>query len=89
MRPDRKRAFFHKSFEHLTEHGGLLDGKIEEGLSYTIPRTFTSLAQMLNALGVLLESDDVGDGFFLAIIAAHNELEFDAHGRAPLGLSGG
>jgi hypothetical protein len=30
---------------------------------------------------------DVGDGFFLAIIAAQDELEFDAYGRAPLGLS--
>src|SRR2546427_3111383 len=46
-------------------------------------------AQMLAALSVLLQSDDVGDDFFLAIIAAHDELEFDAHGRAPLGLSGG
>src|SRR5262245_39711093 len=43
-------------------------------------------AQMRNVLGVLLQGDDVGDGFFLAIIVAHNELEFDAHGRAPLGF---
>ena len=27
-------------------------------------------AQMLDALGVLLQGDDVGDGFFVAIIAA-------------------
>jgi hypothetical protein len=44
---------------------------------------------MLDALSVLLQGDEVGDDFFLAIIAAHDELEFDAHGRAPLGLSGG
>jgi hypothetical protein len=43
---------------------------------------------MLDALSVLLQGDDVGDDFFLAIIAAHDELEFDAHGRAPLGLRG-
>src|SRR5205807_738759 len=46
-------------------------------------------AQMLDALGVLLQGDEVSDGFFLAIIAAYDELEFDAHGRAPPGLRGG
>ena len=46
-------------------------------------------AQMLDALGVLLQGDDVGDSVFMAIIAAHDELEFDAHGRALPGLSGG
>ena len=45
-------------------------------------------AQMLDALGVLLQGDEVSDGFFLAIIAAHDELEFDAHRRTPPGLSG-
>jgi hypothetical protein len=42
-------------------------------------------AEMLDALGILLQSDDVGDGFFLAIIAAQDELEFDAHGRGLRG----
>jgi len=37
--------------------------------------------------GVLLAGDEVSNGFFMAIIAAHDELEFDAHGRAPPGLS--
>jgi hypothetical protein len=46
-------------------------------------------AQVLDTLGVLLQSDDVSNGFFLAIIAAHDELEFDAHRRAPLELHGG
>jgi hypothetical protein len=46
-------------------------------------------AQMLDALSILLQGDDVGDDFFLAIIAAHDELEFDVHGRAPVGLRGG
>jgi hypothetical protein len=45
-------------------------------------------AQVLDTLGVLLHGDDVSDGFFLAIITAHDELEFDAHGRAPPGLRG-
>jgi hypothetical protein len=33
---DREGALLHKSFKHLTEHGGLLDNKMKEGLSYTI-----------------------------------------------------
>jgi hypothetical protein len=45
-------------------------------------------AQVLDTLGVLLQGDNVSDGFFPAIIAAHDELEFDAHGRDPPGLSG-
>jgi len=43
---------------------------------------------MLDALGVFLESDDVRDSIFLAIITAQDEWEFDPHGRAPPGLSG-
>ena len=39
--------------------------------------------------GRALQGDDVDDDFFLAIIAAHNELEFDEPERAPPGLSGG
>jgi hypothetical protein len=31
----------------------------------------------------------VSDGFFLAIIAAHDKLEFDVHRKTPPGLSGG
>jgi hypothetical protein len=45
--------------------------------------------QMLDALGVLLQGDDVGHGFFLTIIAAHDALEFGAHWRAPPGLRDG
>ena len=38
---------------------------------------------------VFLQGDDISDSFFLAIIAAHDELEFDAHRRAPPRLHGG
>jgi hypothetical protein len=48
-----------------------------------------SQAQMLDALGVLLQCDDVGDSFFLAIIAAEDELQFHTPGGAPPGLNGG
>ena len=36
----------------------------------------------------LLQGDDIGDGFFLTIIVAHDELQFDTHGRASPGSSG-
>jgi hypothetical protein len=32
---DRDGTLLHKSFKHVTEHGGLLDDKMKEGLSYT------------------------------------------------------
>ena len=38
-------------------------------------------AQVLDALAVLLQGDDVGHGFFTAIIGAHDELKFDMHGE--------
>src|SRR3989442_6207790 len=40
---DGDGTLFHKSFKHLTKHEGLLHGKIEEGLSYTIsPHLYTA-----------------------------------------------
>lgn len=45
--------------------------------------------EMLDALRVLLQGDDVGDDFFMAIIAAHDELELHTHGGVPPGLRGG
>ena len=37
-------------------------------------------AQMRKAAVVFLQGDDIGDGFFLAIIITQNALQFDAHG---------
>src|SRR5712691_3358040 len=68
---------------HLSLEHALLDG-FEELL-----RLRERQAQVLDALGVLLQGDDIGDGFFLIIIAAHDELEFHTHGGAPPGLSRG
>jgi hypothetical protein len=61
----------------------LLDG-VEELL-----RLGERQAQMLDASVVSLQDDDIGGGFFMAIIAAHDELEFHTHGGVPPGLSGG
>jgi hypothetical protein len=41
--------------------------------------------EMLKAVEVLLQRDDLGHGLFTAIIAAQDELEFDTHGWAPAG----
>jgi hypothetical protein len=46
-------------------------------------------AQMLNALGVLLQSDEVCHRFFTAIIAAHDQLQFDAHEECSSGSGDG
>ena len=40
-------------------------------------------AQVLDALGVLLQRDDIGHGCFTVIIGAQDELEFNAHGKTP------
>jgi hypothetical protein len=37
-------------------------------------------AEMLDASVVFLQGNDIGDGFFMALIAAHDELEFHTHG---------
>jgi hypothetical protein len=37
---------------------------------------------MFDALIVLVEGDDIGDGFLMTIIVRDNELQFDAHSRA-------
>ena len=44
--------------------------------------------EMLDALVVLVEGDDIGDGLFLTLIAAHDELQFDTHTGASPGSSG-
>src|SRR5262249_3333508 len=45
--------------------------------------------QMLDALGVLLQGNEVCHGFFTAIIAAHDQLQFNAHGECSSGSGGG
>ena len=35
--------------------------------------------EMLDALIVLIEGDDIGDGLFLSLIITHDELQFDTH----------
>ena len=44
--------------------------------------------EMLDALMVLVEGDNIGDGLFLTLIVTHDELQFDTHRRASPGSSG-
>ena len=43
--------------------------------------------EMLDALIVLVEGDDIGDGLFVTVIVRDNELQFDTHSRASPGSS--
>ncbi len=44
--------------------------------------------EMLDALVVLVEGDDIGDGFFLTVIVTDDELQLDAHSRTSPGSCG-
>ena len=43
---------------------------------------------MFDALVVLGEGDDIGDGLFMTVIVTDDELQFDAHTGASPGSSG-
>src|SRR5215813_6473880 len=43
--------------------------------------------EMLDALVVLVEGDDIGDGLFVTLIVRDDELQFDAHSRVSPGSS--
>jgi hypothetical protein len=44
--------------------------------------------EMFDALVILVEGDDIGDGFFVTVIVTDDELQFDAHTGASPGSSG-
>ena len=44
--------------------------------------------EMFDALAFFVERDHIGDGLFLTLIAAHDELKFDMHTGASPGSSG-
>jgi len=44
--------------------------------------------EMLDALVILVEGDDIGDGFFVTLIVTNDELQFDTHTVASPGSSG-
>src|SRR5215510_6031251 len=46
-----------------------------------------SQPEMLDALMVLVEGDDIGDGLFITLIITQDELQFEAHTGASPGSS--
>src|SRR5215470_12115734 len=44
--------------------------------------------EMFDALVILVEGDDIGDGFFVTVIVTNDELQFDAHRGASPDSSG-
>src|SRR5262249_18087759 len=63
-----------KGGDLLLEEVALEDAQEVFGLGQTQP-------EMLDALVVLVEGDDIGDGFFMTVIVTDDELQFDAHSR--------
>ena len=74
-------ARIEKCVDLSLEHA-LLDGGEE------LLRLRKRQAHMLNASVVVLQGDDIGNGFFVAIIITNNALKFDAHGGASPGSHG-
>jgi hypothetical protein len=44
-------------------------------------------SEMFDALVVLVEGDDIGDGLFMTVIVTHDELQFDTHTGVSPGSS--
>jgi len=44
--------------------------------------------ELCDALSVLLEGHDIGDGLFMAVTVTDDEVQFDAHRSASPGVSG-
>jgi hypothetical protein len=45
-------------------------------------------SELFDALVVLVEGDDIGDGFFMTLIVTDDQLQFDAHRSASPGSRG-
>ena len=46
-----------------------------------------SQSKMLDAMAAFVERNHIGDGLFMTLIAAHDELKFDTHMGASPGSS--
>jgi len=69
-----------KGVDLLLEEGLLQGAEEMFGLRHGQP-------EMLDALMVLVEGDDIGDGLFMTVIVTNNELQFDTHTGASPGSS--
>src|SRR5712691_7248506 len=74
------RARVEKGVDLLLEEVSLQSAKELFGLRQGQP-------EMLDALIVLVEGDEIGDGLFITLIVTHAELQFDTHTGASPGSS--
>ena len=75
-----RRARVEKGVDLLLEEVALEGAEQLFGLGQGQP-------EMLDALVVLVEGDDIGDGLFMTFIVTHDELQFDTHTGASPGSS--
>ena len=75
-----RRARIEKGVNLLLEEVSLEGAEELFGLGQAQP-------EMLDALVVLVEGDDIGDGFFVTVIVTDDELQFDTHTGASPGSS--
>ena len=74
------RARIEKGVDLLLEEVPLQGAEELFGLRHGQP-------EMLDALIVLVEGDDIGDGLFITLIITHDELQFEAYTGASPGSS--
>jgi hypothetical protein len=74
------RARVEKGVDLLLEEVPLQGAEKVFGLRQSQP-------EMLDALRVLVEGDDIGDGLFITLIITHDKLQFEAHTGASPGSS--
>jgi len=75
-----RRARVEKGIDLLLEEVSLEGAEELFGLGQAQP-------EMLDAVVVLVEGDDIGDGFFITLIVTNDELQFDTHTGASPGSS--
>src|SRR6267143_509756 len=76
-----RRARVKKGIDLLVEEVALEGAEELFGLGQAQP-------EMLDALVVLVEGDDIGDGFFVTVIVTDDALQFDTHTGASPGSCG-
>jgi hypothetical protein len=76
-----RRMRIEKGGDLLLEEVSLEGAEKLFGLSQAYP-------EMFDALVMLVEGDDIGDGFCVTVIVTDDELQFDAHTGASPGSSG-
>lgn len=74
----------YKTFKICYRTMRILDDLVDDrkSIAYAAPQL-----DVYDALSVVVEADDLGDGLILALIVTHDKLEFDVHKGASPGSS--